>query len=76
MQKVISFVKLSVLWNLLYKNTHNHAYVSVEKIYKALQYLKDNGHPEYQFYDDFNVYKKRCQKLKIEHIDDNQVEEN
>ena len=59
---------------LEYKNTHKQAYVNVEKIYKALHYLKANGHPEYQFYDDFNAYQKRCQRLKIQHVDDNQVD--
>ena len=57
-----------------YKNTHQQAYIDTKKIYKALDFLKNKGHPEYQFYDDFNVYTKRCQQLKLKYVSDTLVE--
>merc|ERR1712155_418333 len=33
-----------------YKGTHLKEYVDVEKLHKALEMLKNSGHPEYQFY--------------------------
>ena len=38
-----------------YKNTHQQAYIDPKKIYKALDFLKRMGHPEYRFYDDYNA---------------------
>ena len=40
---------------LEYRNSHQQAYVDVDKIYKALEFLKKSGHPEYSFYDDYNT---------------------
>ena len=34
---------------LEYKNTHQQAYIDPKKIYKALEFLKSTGHPDYQF---------------------------
>ena len=59
---------------LNYKSTHQQAYIDTRKIYKALDFLKSSGHPEYQFYDDQNVYMKRCQQLKAQYVNDSQVE--
>ena len=56
-----------------YKNTHQQAYIDPRKIYKALDFLKRMGHPEYRFYDDYNVYVKRFKPLKIESVDDTEV---
>ena len=39
-----------------------------------MEFLKRNGHPEYQFYDDYNVYTKRCNKLQFNIADDEEVE--
>ena len=45
-----------------YKNVHLNEYVDVEKMHRALETLKEYGHPEYQFYEpsDFNIYAQRC----------------
>ena len=43
-----------------YKNVHKQSYVDPSKIYRALDHLKSNGHPHYQFYDDYATYKQRC----------------
>ena len=45
-----------------YKNVHLNEYVDVEKMHRALEILKECGHPEYQFYEpsDFNNYAERC----------------
>ena len=45
---------------LNYKNYHKQEYIDPKKIFKTLQHLKQSGHPYYQFYDDYNVYKSRC----------------
>ena len=57
---------------LEYKNIHQQAYVDPTKIYKALDFLKESGHPEYAFYDDYHIYQKRCLKsqLKTDFVDD------
>ena len=34
--------------------------INVEKIYKAIDYLKKAGNPYYQFYDDYHAYEERC----------------
>ena len=34
--------------------------INIEKIYKAIDYLKKAGNPYYQFYDDFHAYEERC----------------
>ena len=43
-----------------YKNVHQQAYIDPEKIYNALNFLKESGHPHYQFFDDLKLYKERC----------------
>ena len=45
-----------------YKNVHLNEYVDVEKMHRALETLKECGHPEYQFYEpsDLNNYAQRC----------------
>ena len=57
-----------------YKNTHQQAYIDPKKIYKALDFLRSKGHPEYKFYDDYDAYIKRFQPLKLQSTDDSQVE--
>ena len=51
---------------LEYKNTHQQAYIDPAKIYKALDFLKKSGHPDYAFYDDLNTYEGRCKSSDIE----------
>ena len=43
-----------------YKNTHQHAYIDPEKIFRALAFLKKSGHPDYTFYENIHTYEKRC----------------
>ena len=45
-----------------YKNVHLSEYVDIEKMHRALETLKNSGHPEYQFYEptDWNKYADRC----------------
>ena len=58
-----------------YKNTHQQAYVDPRKIYKAMNFLKESGHPEYAFYDDYNTFRRRCVQshLKLDFVDDAHV---
>ena len=45
-----------------YNNSHKKEYINPEKIYQTLEHLKKSGNPYYQFYDDFNSYKERCEE--------------
>ena len=45
-----------------YDRCHRKEYIDPEKIYRALQNLKNSGHPYYQFYDDVNDYERRCRE--------------
>ena len=38
-----------------YKNTHKQAFIDTKRIYKALNFLKSMGHPEYQVFDDMSL---------------------
>ena len=60
---------------LQYKNVHQQAYIDPQKIYKALDFLKKKGHPDYLFYDDFNVYEKRCHisGKRVQFVNDSSV---
>ena len=60
---------------LEYQNVHKHAYIDPQKIYKALEFLRSNGHPDYTFYDDYNVYKRRCHMDNFTFVEDYQIEE-
>merc|ERR1712208_13787 len=44
-----------------YNNTHKHQLVNPEKLFRMLAKLKNSGNPHYQFHDDYNVYRARCQ---------------
>ena len=57
-----------------YKNTHKQAYIDPQKIYQALRFLKSTGHPDYQFYDDYKVYQKRCLQTRLEFVNDDIIE--
>ena len=61
---------------LEYKNVHQQAYIDPQKIYKALDFLKKKGHPDYLFYDDFNLYEKRCHiwDKKVKFVNDSSVD--
>ena len=61
-------IQVKLKRKLKYKNYHRHEYIDPEKIFKALENLRRSGHPYYQFYDDYNVYKKRC-NLELQNRD-------
>ena len=44
-----------------YQNTHKHQLVNPDKMYKMLEKLKNNKNPHYQFYEDYNAYRNRCE---------------
>ena len=50
---------------LEYKNAHNIQYVSVKKVLKAVETLKEKGHPDYQFVSERN-FKEECEKNDVE----------
>ena len=58
---------------LEYKNVHQQAYIDPQRIYKALKLLKEKGHPEYTFYDDYNMYEKRCKSNQIQFVNDDVI---
>ena len=58
---------------LEYKNTHQQAYIDPKKIYKALEFLKSSGHPDYQFFDNYRTYQKRCFHTKLEFVNDDLI---
>ena len=45
-----------------YKVYHRNEYINTDNIFKALQILKENGHPDYQNFDDLSLYEKRCKE--------------
>ena len=57
-----------------YKNTHKEAYIDTQKVYKALAFLKENGHPEYKQFDNYDFYAQRCSRLKLQFVNDSQLE--
>ena len=66
---------------LSYKQSHKTQYVSVEKILKALETLKNLGNPHYQFVPDFFQFKEKCKEKDTEGFnflfqDENQNETN
>jgi hypothetical protein len=68
-------LEVKLTWKLEYTNTHQQAFVDRTKLYKALDFLKQSGHPEYSFYDDYNTYRGRCiqSQLKLDFADDAHV---
>ena len=44
-----------------YKNPYlNGQLINLNKVYRAIDYLKRAGNPYYQFYDDYHAYEERC----------------
>ena len=58
--KEAGLIQVKLKRKLKYKNYHKHEFIDTGKIFKMLEYLKKSGHPHYQFYDEFDVYRKRC----------------
>ena len=70
--KEAGLIEVKLKRKLEYKNNHQQAFIDPQKIFKALEFLKSSGHPDYKFYDDYNVYQRRCRKneLKAIFVDD------
>ena len=49
-----------------YKNAHKIQYVSVEKVLKAIQTLKEQGHKYYQFIPEIENFKEKCKEKDVE----------
>ena len=49
-----------------YKNSHKIQYVSVKKVFQALQTLKNMGNKYYQFVPEPEEFKERCKAMDIE----------
>ena len=62
-----------------YNNVHKQSYVDPKRIYKALEILKKNGHPHYQFYDNIDKFEERCRLedpgCQLIFVDDKDVED-
>ena len=43
-----------------YKSSHKAQLIDPKKIFAVLEKLKENKNPYFQFYDDYNVFEKRC----------------
>ena len=63
-QKEAGLLEVKLKRKLEYKNTHQQALIDPERIFKALQFLKNSGHPDYQFYDNVDNYKIRCKQTE------------
>ena len=47
-----------------YKGHEKSEYIRPEKLFQALRYLRQAGHPDYQFFDDEQTYLARCKAKK------------
>ena len=43
-----------------FKNSHKSQLINTERIFRVLSKLKENNHPYYRFFDDYNAYEQRC----------------
>ena len=66
--KEAGLIQVKLKRRLKYKNYHKQEFIDPNKIFKILKYLKDAGHPFYQFYDDYSLYKKRCREESLKHL--------
>ena len=63
-------IGVEVKRKMVYKNPHlNGGLINLQKIYRAIDYLKQAGNPYYQFYDDYHTYEERC----VNNDDDNLI---
>ena len=49
-----------------YKNAHNQAYINPERLFKAMNYLKEMGNPHYQFFESDKEYRAKCKSIDPE----------
>ena len=57
--KEAGLIQVRLKRKLKYKNYHRQEYIDPQKIFLVLENLRKSGHPYYQFYDDYPVFKKR-----------------
>jgi hypothetical protein len=43
-----------------YKNVHQQALIDPNRLYRAVNYLRKSGNPDYQFIDDIKAFETRC----------------
>ena len=73
-------LEINLKRKLEYKNVHKKSFIDPHKIYEALKFMKELGNPNYQFYDDFNIYEDRCRngestENQLVSIDENLIDE-
>merc|ERR1712083_480122 len=58
------------------KNNFLRAKINTDNVFRALEFLKQSGHPEYKFYTDIESYKRKCliENLQTDFIDDEDVD--
>ena len=59
---LLHLIPVNLKRKLEYKNIHKKEYIDPEKVMAVTKFLRDSGHPYYQFCDDLNLdtYKERC----------------
>ena len=60
--KEAGLMEIKLKRKMEYNNYHKKQYVDTEKMFKALNFLKENKHPGYLFYDGINEYENRCKE--------------
>ena len=64
--KEAGLIQVKLKRKIKYKNYHKQEYIDPKKIFMVLEHLRQSGHPYYQFYDDYNVFKKRCREETLQ----------
>ena len=62
-------VEVKLKRKLEYTNNHKREFVDPKKIFKALEHLKNSGHPGYTEFDTIEQYIDRCKETDIEGYD-------
>ena len=60
--KEAGLLEVKLKRKLQYENFHKKQYVDKDKLFQALEFLRRNKHPGYEFYDPVDVYEDRCQE--------------
>ena len=55
-------IEVNLKRKLEYKNSHVKQLIDPKKCFRMLELLKKSGNIHYQFYDDLNMYSKRCRE--------------
>ena len=59
-------VEVKLKRKLEYTNNHKREFVDPKKIFKALEHLKNSGHPGYTDFDTIEQYTDRCKETDLE----------